>query len=181
MKTLALLLLAMATLPAIKKPAPAPTDRERVIATATSQVGITEATGKNDGEPDKYLTSVGMAGSRAPYCAAFIYWVGREALGATNPYPKSAWSPDHLRGGSRVTADTVVHGGEAFGIYFASKKRIAHTGLVERKDGVNFITLEANTSPEAASGSAADRDGGGVWRKRRHWRTVHSTKDWLAK
>ena len=181
MKTLALLILAMASFKAIDpKPAPPETARQKVLRVATSQIGTTEKTGKNDGEVDKYLGSVGLAGSRAPYCAAFIHWAGREALGAANPYPKSAWSPDMLRGGSKVSKTTVIQGGETFGIYFASKKRIAHTGFVESFDGATFVTVEANTSPQAASGSAADRDGGGVWRKRRPRLTVHSTKDWLA-
>jgi len=179
MKALLAFILSMAVPPAIKKPVPVLTDRERVIAVAASQVGITEATGNNDGEPDKYLASVGLAGSHAPYCAAYVYWVGQQALGERNPYPKSAWSPSQVAGGVRVTEATVIKGGETFGIYFPSKKRIGHTGLIERRDGASFITLEANTSANAAVGSAADREGQGVFRKRRHWRTVHNTKDWM--
>jgi hypothetical protein len=117
--------------------------------------------------------------TRSPYCAAFNHWVGRQALGDANPYPRSAWSSDHLRGGVRLTAQTVILGGEAFGIWFPSKGRIAHTGLVERREGGNLVTLEANTSAAVAPGSAADRDGQGVYRKRRPWRTVHSVKDWI--
>lgn len=183
MKSLALLLLAFATVPAIPKSPPAPpTDRERVLAVAETQIGVTELTGRNDGpEIEAYLASVGLnPKGRAPYCAAFNFWVGREALGSRNPFPRSAWSPSHLSGGQRVTATSPILGGEAFGIYFASKKRIAHTGLTVRRDGVNIITIEANTSPQAAPGTARDRDGDGVWRKRRHWRTVHSTRDWIA-
>lgn len=160
-------------------PAPEPTERERVLAVAAKEVGVKEATGRNDGEVDKYLRSVGLGGSRAPYCAAFVYWVGQEALGADNPYPRSAWSPEFVRKGVRVTSDTQILGGEAFGIWFRSKGRIAHTGLVEKRDGSNFVTIEGNTSSNAAVGSAADREGQGVYRKRRHWRTIHSTRDWL--
>jgi hypothetical protein len=169
----------MATVPAIPKPEPVLTDRQKVIAVAMTQIGVTEATGKNDGEVDKYLAAVGLAGTRNPYCACFNYWVGREALGSRNPYPRSAWSPDHLKGGSRVNEHSPILGGEAFGIYFPAKGRIAHTGLAARRDGSNIVTVEANTSGNAASGSAADRDGQGVFSKRRHWRTVHSTTDWL--
>lgn len=187
MKSLLLILplIAMAGIPALPqatpKPKPAPTPRELVIAKAASQVGVTEKTGRNDGEVDKYLAAVGLGGTRNPYCAAFNYWVGSEALGPLNPYPRSAWSPDHLMGGRRVTATNEIKAGETFGIYFPAKKRIAHTGLVERRDGANLVTIEANTSGNAASGSAADRDGQGVFRKRRPWRTVHSTRDWLPR
>ncbi len=182
MKHLLLLILAMASFPAMPAaPAPAKTPREKVLAVASSQIGVTEKTGRNDGEQvEAYLTSVGLAAkSRAPYCACFVFWSGREALGPANPYPKSAWSPDMLAAGIRVTATTPIHGGETFGIYFPNKGRIAHTGLVERRDGANLITIEANTNANAAVGSASDRDGQGVYRKRRPWRTVHSTRDWL--
>lgn len=183
MKSLVLALALMAGMPSLPPPsaAPPPSDRWKVIAVAKSQVGIVELTGRNDGEVDKYLAAVGLGGSRNPYCAAFNYWVGREALGSRNPYPRSAWSPDHLKGGVRVTEHTVAKGGETFGIWFKAKGRIAHTGLVEpRAAGASsFVTLEANTSADAKPGSAADRDGGGVHRKRRPWRSVHSLRDWF--
>ncbi len=182
MKNFFLSLLAMAGMSSIPGPASAPvpkTDREKVVAVAASQIGVTEKTGKNDGEVDKYLAAVGLAGTRNPYCACFNYWCGREALGKANPYPKSAWSPDHVKGGRRVTETNEIKPGETFGIYFPSKGRIAHTGLVEKREGGNLVTIEANTSGNAASGSAADRDGQGVFRKRRPWRTVHSTRDWI--
>lgn len=162
------------------KPRPEPTKREKVLAVAAGEVGVTEKTGRNDGEVDKYLQSVGLGGSRAPYCAAFVHWVGRQALGAGNPYPRSAWSPDMVKGGERVKQSTQPRGGETFGIWFQSKKRIAHTGLIEARKGDYLVTIEGNTSPSAASGSAADREGQGVHRKRRHWRTVHSLRDWLS-
>lgn len=171
---------AMAAVPRLApKPEPEKSPREKVLAVAAAEVGVREKTGRNDGEVDKYLDAVGLGGSRAPYCAAFVYWCGREALGADNPYPRSAWSSDFVRGGRRVTSETRPRGGEAFGIWFSSKGRIAHTGLVERRDGSYLITIEGNTSSTAAVGSAADREGQGVYRKRRHWRTVHSTRDWL--
>lgn len=179
MKILSLSLLAMAGLNTIPEPPAPKTDREKVLAVASSQVGIGEKTGRNDGEVEKYIASVGLNPKAGyPYCAAFNYWVGKEALGKS-PYPKSAWSPDQVKGGQRVTRSTVIKGGEAFGIHFRSKGRIAHTGLVEYFNGTNFITIEANTSANAAVGSAADRDGQGVYRKRRHWRTVRTTKDWI--
>ena len=162
-------------------PAPEPpTDREKVIAVASSQVGIKERTGKNDGEVEKYIASVGLDPKAGyPYCAAFTYWVGRESLGADNPYPKSAWSPDTVKGGKRVTESTEIEGAETFGIYSSSRRRIAHTGFCERREGSYIVTIEANTSANAAVGSEADREGQGVYRKRRHWKTVRTVKDWI--
>mgnify|MGYP000379049915 CR=1 FL=1 len=152
--------------------------RESVMAVAASQIGTQEATGHNDGPVVKYLTSVGLA-KGDPYCAAFVYWCGREALGAGNPFPRSGWSPDMvnrpdwLRGKGRLPEP-----GDTFGIYFASKGRVAHTGLVAAVGRNSLTTIEANTSPQPASGEA-DRNGDGVWRKIRPLSTIHSTKRWL--
>jgi hypothetical protein len=68
---------------------------------------------------------------------------------------------------------------DAFGIYFPRKGRVAHTGLIESASRSVFVTVEGNTSPEAAAGSAADRDGGGIWRKRRLRSQVHSVRSWV--
>lgn len=157
-----------------------PTARERVIASAESQVGVREATGRNDGEVDKYLRAVGLGGSRAPYCAAFNTWVGDDALGhENNPYPRSAWSPDHVKSGVRFTSSTPVRGGEAFGIWFKSKSRVAHTGLCVKRVGSNVVTIEGNTSASAAYGSAQDREGHGVYRKLRPTTAIYKVRDWI--
>ena len=166
----------------VTTPEPEPpelTPREKILKVASGEVGVKEKTGRNDGEVDKYNAAVGLGGTGAPYCASFVYWVGKEALGSDNPYPKTAWSPSMVSRGTRVKENTQPRGAETFGIYFKRKKRIAHTGIVEERKGSYFITIEGNTSSNAAVGSAADREGHGVYRKRRHWRTVHSTRDWL--
>lgn len=151
-------------------------DRANVLRVASGEVGTREKTGNNDGPVEKYLHAVGAA-KGAPYCAAFVAWVGNKALGKASPFPMSAWSPDMVQGGTREIAS--ARGGDAFGIYFPAKGRIAHTGLVERREGNFLVTIEANTSASAASGSAADREGEGVFRKRRHIQTVRLVKAWL--
>lgn len=148
---------------------------------AASQVGVRELTGKNDGpEVEAYLASVGLEKGQ-PYCAAFVYWVGREALGPANPYPRTAWSPSMVAGGEKVTAKTKARRGDTFGIYFPSKKRVAHTGLVDEwGDGASVWTCEGNTSGTAKSGSAADRDGQGVFRKKRLKASIYNVRDWIG-
>lgn len=69
--------------------------------------------------------------------------------------------------------------GDAWGIYFPSKGRVAHTGMVEQWGNKVVTTIEANTSPEAVAGSAADRNGDGVWRKKRLKNQLFSARDWL--
>lgn len=48
------------------------------IAIMHSQVGICEATGRNDGEVSKYTRSLGLRGNY-PYCAAGIWWCFEQA------------------------------------------------------------------------------------------------------
>ena len=162
------------------KPGKATSDRDKMVTLAVTQIGTQERTGHNDGPVDKYLAAVGLGGTRNPYCAAFVYWTGRNALGSKNPVPKSAWSPDF--GSSPATA-TISAGrpGDTFTIYHANLGRIGHTGLVRGWQGRYLWTVEANTSPSAAT-LAEDRDAttkGGVWSKLRDPRTVYRIKSWL--
>lgn len=150
--------------------------REKFLATALAEVGTTEKTGRNDGPRiDAYLASCGLAGSGAPYCAAFVVWAGQTALSAKTPFPRSAWSPDlcspatSLKG--RVSA---VRPGDLFGLYFKTKGRVAHVGIVRQMEDGWVRTVEANTSPAAGSGTAGDRDGDGVWSKLRPVESIYS-------
>jgi len=179
-------IIALVVLCSVAAGSPLPPDaRARVVAAADAMVGWHEATGRNDGRNiDSILAAVGLAGTRAPYCAAFVVKAGDDAFGRVlNPYPRSAWSPDMVlrptwtrgKGGPEPRpADT-------FGIHFPAKKRVAHTGLVRRNLGNVIETVEGNTSRDAAPGSAADRDGGGVYRKRRLRTQIHSVRDWITR
>lgn len=154
--------------------------RKRVLSTAASLIGTREATGQNDGPViEEILASTGNA-KGDPYCAAFCYWCYVQAgLGAI--VPRSAWSPDWVarptwtRHGGGATPKP----GDPFGIYFASKVRVAHVGLVRQWGRQSLVTIEANTSPEAVAGSAADRDGGGIWSKRRLIRQIYASRNWI--
>jgi hypothetical protein len=154
------------------------TPRQKILAVASGEVGVREK-GHNGGEVDKYLRSVGLGGTRAPYCAAFVTWVGKRALGKKNPYPVSAWSPDMVKGGRKIDSSSRINGGETFGIYFRSKGRVAHTGIIEKKVGASVVTIEANTSANAAFGSDQDREGQGVYRKIRPISSIYKVKDWV--
>jgi hypothetical protein len=154
--------------------------RERIVAEGVRLIGTVEATGRNDGSAvDRILASVGLAGSRAPWCAAANRYIYDQA-GLRTVGPRSAWSPDWVASPTwtRANGGKTPLPGDSWGIYFPSKKRIAHTGLVE-KWGRTVLTLEGNTSPDAVAGSAADRDGGGFFRKRRLASQIHSVRSWL--
>jgi hypothetical protein len=98
----------------------------------------------------------------SPYCASFVSWVNH-LVGLKAPI--SAWAPDQVR--SHNVQFSEIKSGDVFGIYFRSKGRVAHVGFVDRVRGAFLMTVEANTSPEAVAGSNNDRDGEGVYQRRR--------------
>ena len=123
------------------------------------------------------LTGVPMG---SPYCASFNAWCYHEG-GAPPGWPKSAWSPDWVRSPtwSATKGGRTPKPADAFGIYFASKGRVAHTGLIETWGDASAVTLEGNTSPGAEFGAASDRDGDGIWRKRRLIRQIYAVRRWV--
>lgn len=149
--------------------------------TYNSQIGVYEATGKNDGpQVEEYLSSVGRKKGDA-WCAAFVHWVLSRC--DVNDIPFSGWSPSwftknviYKRGGkSNQTPQT----GDVFGLYFLNLKRVAHVGFIDRwTDGSDYcITVEGNTS-DANTGNAT-REGGGVYKKRRLKRQIYIVSRWV--
>lgn len=148
-----------------------------VVEQARKSLGIREATGRNDGPlVDEILASVNLEGTKAPWCAAFIVWVGDKAFGASlfNPYPRSAWSPVFVAKPTwdRQRRGTPLKPADVFGIWFNSMGRVAHVGLVEKNEGDWLVTIEGNTN------GGGSRDGDGVYRRRRMAVNVLG-KDWL--
>ncbi len=157
------------------------TVREEILAVARKLVGQTETGGSNRSpliDKMNRLTGVALG---SPYCASFNAWCYSEA-DAPGKWPKSAWSPDWVRSPTWTSAKggKTPRAADAFGIWYASKGRIAHTGLVESWGASSAVTLEGNTSPSAEFGAATDRDGDGIWRKRRLVRQIHSVRSWLS-
>ncbi|RYD95992.1 MAG: CHAP domain-containing protein [Sphingobacteriales bacterium] len=139
----------------------------QVLKIAKSQIGIREATGNNDGrQVEAYLAYTGNKKGE-PWCASFVSWVFGQA-GFNQP--RSAWSPALFPQLRQVkTAKPAL----VFGIYFPTKGRIAHVGLVEKQQGDWLYTIEGNTN------LAGSREGDGVYRRLRHTKTIAAYADWL--
>lgn len=171
---------------AAKRPSPwlnQPADglRGKLLAHAAKDVGVREKRGDNDGPRIEQIQRAAGAEKGDPYCAAAVFAWGAEALGAGNPFPRSAWSPDFVSHPTWLKGRGVQpRGGDVFGIWFSSKQRVAHCGLVERLEGQYIITVEANTGPDGSIGEA-DRngDGDGIRRKRRLASQIYAVKSWL--
>lgn len=137
-----------------------------LIPIAQAELGVREATGKNDGfRVEQYLVAVGLK-KGDPYCAAFVSWVFKQAGYAS---PRTGWSPALFPMAKLVKTASP---GNVFGIYFPSLNRIAHCGFVEHIKNDWITTIEANTN---VTGS---REGDGVYRRLRHKRMVYRYAEW---
>lgn len=154
--------------------------RERLIKTATSQVGVREKTGHNDGaEVESYLHSVGLVKGYA-WCAAFLVWC-HDQNGIKNP--RTAWAPDWFRTnvvykshdpsiGQFLSGQFLSKKGQVFGLYFEAKGRIAHVGMLAGETRMSYITIEGNTN------QAGSREGDGVYKKLRDKKTIYIVSDY---
>jgi hypothetical protein len=146
-------------------------DANGVIEIARSQIGVRETNGENCGIAiARYLNYCGIK-SPAPWCAAFVsYCFGQ----AGYPQPKTAWSPALFPASRlvKVVSSGCLSPGLVYGLYFPSLQRIAHCGIMERLQGDFVIGIEGNTNV------AGSRDGGGVYRKLRHRRTIYYFANW---
>lgn len=155
---------------------------ECVIDTYQSQIGVLELTGNNDGyEVGQYLSSTGL-GEGYAWCAAFVNW-SLEQCGYHGP-KSPAWSPSWFTDHVIYTKGMITFGNEAyqrpgpgdvFGIYFLSKKRIAHVGFIDQWPNKHYtITVEGNTN------EAGSREGDGVYRKYRIKSQIYKISRWVT-
>lgn len=151
--------------------------RDSLISIAESQVGVREFTGNNDGtEVELYLQSVNL-GKGYAWCAAFVTWCHDQA-GIDNP--RSAWSPDWFKTNiiysrNKPTIEIFKSKpGQVFGLYFESKGRIAHVGIIIKEDRLHYITIEGNTD------GSGGREGDGVYKKIRTKRSIYKISDYIT-
>jgi len=137
----------------------------------TTEVGVREATGNNDGPRiAEYLRYCGLD-KRYEWCAAFVSWCHGQAgyptprnawAAALFPASRAIWTKDS---GAKSKDPSGPRAGDIFGIYIASKKRIGHCGFVDRWDGNWLVTVEGNVN-------------NAVVRKRRLVKTICAVSRW---
>lgn len=144
--------------------------REQVVGTALSQLGVYELTGNNDGEQvERYLKTVGLK-KGSPWCAAFVSWCYTQHCVSN---PKSGWCPSWFTKDNTLGKDERPLQGDVFGIYFKSKGRVAHVGMVLEWGDSIVLTIEGNTN------DAGSREGDGVYKKRRIKNQIYKVSRWL--
>ena len=139
-----------------------------------SQIGVREATGRNDGpQICTYLRSVGL-GEGYAYCSAFVHW---SLDSACIPNTVTAWSP------SAHNAKNIIWTGKKFlkdpepgdvgCLYYTSLRRIGHTFFYHRRINSSvYESVEANTNVEGS------REGDGVYKKKRSFNATYSITRW---
>lgn len=147
--------------------------RKAVVDTALSQVGVREATGKNDGAAvEKYLKGCKLGKGHA-WCAAFVTWNFQvnnvKAL-------KSAWAPSWFPIGNTIYLRGKVdrgppQPGDVFGLWI--NNRIGHVGFIYKWGSKVTTTVEGNTN------DAGSREGDGVYVKRRLTKQIYSVSSWI--
>ena len=145
------------------------------LDTLQSFVGIEEATGNNDGVEIREMLNVCGLGEGNPWCAAQIA-LALVKNGKTPP-DKCAWSPsffpDH-KVNWRKGQSGLIPEGSVFGLWFESKKRVAHVGVIVKDTGRGWvITYEGNTN---ADGS---RDGNMSATRMRKKSQIYVCSDWV--
>ena len=138
-----------------------------VVAEAAKYVGHQEAPPGSNRSPqiDSWLQAV-HAPIASPWCAAFAWCMGRDALGLTWPVFKSGRVQTIFEWAEReLLVRDEPRMGDLACLYFAALKRYAHIGIVRSLGAGFFTTIEGNTVPDGAKGS--QREGYGVFRRTR--------------
>ncbi|MBD1425214.1 CHAP domain-containing protein [Sphingobacterium arenae] len=147
--------------------------RQKIIHIASGEIGVREATGRNDGKRvAEYLRYTGL-GKGYAWCSAFVSWCyGQAGLDE----PRNPWSPalfpnarTYCRSDACRRSPTLmrINPADIFGIYGQSVRRINHVGLVKEVQGKYLITIEGNSNNRVES-------------KRRHLATIYALADWVG-
>ncbi len=140
--------------------------------TAMAQVGTYEKTRRNDGEVEKYLTSVGLKAG-LPYCAAGQYYCFSQAVKALEMMNQSipisrTGVANKIFNDARAKGRKVKYTPNIHDMIFWKKKN-SFAGHIERVIGIMKAgwvrTIGFNTSPGRNS---SQRDGQGVFIRKRN-------------
>ena len=149
------------------------TSPESVLLLARSQLWVREQGGDNRGQVvEHFLATVGLAPGQ-PWCAAFVSWVGQNAL-ARWPLPMTGSCQALFLAATRLNiARKWPTPGAVFLLWKPSLNRFAHTGLLVSQQANSWVTVEGNTNP------AGGREGYGVFERTRTFAAEDRFIHWL--
>jgi hypothetical protein len=134
-------------------------DSRRFLDSLRADLGVKEVGNNGGTRVNQYLASCGL-GTGYPWCAAYINYHAKDFC---TPPKRAAGSYSWFPKNKRIPFKAIKEG-DLVGFYFKSLGRIGHIGAITNyKGGNTIITIEGNTS----SSTGLDRDGQGVYSKRR--------------
>ena len=149
--------------------------QNKVRTTYTNEIGVRES-GFNKGKRvEEYLKAANLKAGD-PWCAAFVTWTFKQCnIKAVVSGGSPNWFQSNIvyKRDDKINRNYKVQAGDVFGLWFENKNRIAHVGFIDSKQGDYYITVEGNTN------EAGSRDGDGVYRKRRHIKTIYAISRWI--
>lgn len=152
--------------------------RDFLLEVSQRYVGIQEKTGRNDGPEIEAMQRFSGGSKGEPYCVYYLTYTGHQA--GLPWMPKTGYTPSLFQGAAsaqfRISAGDLAPGDDV-GLYFPSKGRLAHGLRLRERRGPWWITQEANTSPDAKHGTEADRNGDGIWNRRRPAKLITQPKN----
>ena len=145
-----------------------------IAETYTSQIGVREATGRNDGKQvEQYLKSVGL-GKGYAWCSAFVRWCF-DKCGIKTTINAMALSTHSSKRLVYFKGKFIKEpqAGDVFTLYYPKLKRIGHTGFFDKQ-----INSKIYRSVEGNTNAAGSREGDGVYIKYRSYNSTYSINRW---
>lgn len=114
-------------------------------ADSAARMGFVREEGDNEGEWVEAFQATTMTPPGSAWCGSFVYWSMAQCGKAPEGDPsRFAWVPNWFPK-ERIVKQPRV--GDVFGLYFASKGRLAHVGIVVQvNDDGSVVTAEGNTN-----------------------------------
>ena len=152
--------------------------RDSLAKVYTSQLGVAEATGRNDGpQVEAYQRTTGNRRGDA-WCASFVKWcylqigVKAKGNGAAASWFKTVVY-NRSKHGLRQFNKLAAKRGNTGSLFYAKLNRIGHIFFIDDVRGEWVITVEGNTN------NGQSREGDGVYKLRRRIRNIYSVSTQL--
>ena len=156
---------------------------DEIVRIATAEIGVTEIDASNSGERvEEYQAATSLKGTGWAWCSAFVCWVVRDAATAAGveftktfrrPTTPGAWALEAWSLAQDSSTQTRRDPGSDILPGDIIVYNFSHCAIAVSKPDRNgrFDTIEGNTSP---GDGGSQRDGGGVWKRRRKTSQVRS-------
>lgn len=148
--------------------------RDCVLTKANDELGTIETSENSGPKIDIYIAEGGFK-TPVPWCGLYLRYIFSHCNANYPLYPARAasWTMENTYK-NKYDAQS----GDVFTIYYSSKGRVGHTGIIETTDADYVYTIEGNTNSNILDGG--DYNGDRVMKKLRPWTTIYRTANWIG-